>query len=224
MVKGMIMAHNIFSPVEDLVEEARAGRMIVLVDSPDRENEGDLVIPAVHARPDIINFMVTHGRGLVCLTLTQERQKILGLPMMTSDNKTRYQTAFTCSVEAASGVTTGISAYDRAHTIATAIDPQKTKDALVSPGHVFPVIAKSGGVCERPGHTEASVDLARLAGLNPAGVICEILNEDGRMARLPDLIPFCREHALKLGSIADIIAYRKHRQVQDVPAEEKIVA
>ncbi len=196
------------SPIADVLTEVRNGRMIVLVDDEDRENEGDLVIPAQMATPEAVNFMAKHGRGLVCLALTRERVEELGLPLMARNNLSRHQTAFTVSVEAREGVTTGISASDRAHTIAVAIDPTRSKSDLISPGHVFPLVARDGGVLVRAGHTEAAVDLARLAGLNPAGVLCEVMNDDGTMARLPDLVAFAQTHELKIASIADLIGYR----------------
>ncbi len=192
----------------EILEELRNGRMVILVDAEDRENEGDLVIPAQMATPDSINFMAKHGRGLVCLTLTKARAEELRLESMVRDNRSRRETAFTVSIEAREGITTGISAHDRARTIATAIDPTKGADDIVSPGHVFPLVARDGGVLIRAGHTEASIDLARLAGLYPAAVICEIMNDDGTMARMPDLVPFAKEHGLKIGSIEDLIAYR----------------
>lgn len=195
--------------VEEIIEEARNGRMFILVDDEDRENEGDLVIPAQMATPDAINFMATHGRGLVCLTLTRERVEHLGLELMSRNNGTRHETAFTVSIEAREGVTTGISAGDRARTVAVAIDTTKTRADIVTPGHVFPLIARDGGVLVRAGHTEASVDIARLAGLNPSGVICEIMNADGTMARMDDLVPFARRHGLKMGTIRDLIEYRR---------------
>ncbi len=199
------------SPVEDIIEDARNGRMFILVDHEDRENEGDLIIPAQMATPDAINFMATHGRGLICLALTGERIDALGLPLMASYNSSRHETAFTISIEAREGVTTGISAHDRAHTVAVAIDPTKGPQDIATPGHVFPLRARDGGVLIRAGHTEAAVDIARLAGLNPAGVICEIMKDDGTMARLPDLVAFARKHGLKIGTISDLIAYRhKH--------------
>lgn len=197
------------SPIEDIIEDARNGRMCILVDDEDRENEGDLVIPAQMATPDAINFMAKFGRGLICLAMTAERTEHLRLPLMARDNQSRHQTAFTVSIEAREGITTGISAPDRAHTIATAIDPDKSADEIVSPGHVFPLVARDGGVLVRAGHTEAAVDIARMAGLNPSGVICEIMKDDGTMARLPDLIPFAKEHGLKIATIADLIAYRR---------------
>ena len=197
------------SSIEEIIEDARNGRMFILVDHEDRENEGDLVIPAQMATPDAVNFMATHGRGLICLTLTKARTDQLGLELMSRNNGTRHETAFTVSIEAREGVTTGISAGDRARTVAVAIDAGKTRDDIVTPGHVFPLIARDGGVLVRAGHTEASVDISRLAGLNPAGVICEIMNDDGTMARMDDLIPFARRHGLKMGTIRDLIEYRR---------------
>jgi len=197
------------SPIEDVIADARNGRMVILVDDEDRENEGDLVIPAQMATPDTINFMAKYGRGLICLTLTNERVQELGLPMMTRRNRQRNATAFTVSIEAREGVSTGISAPDRAHTIATAIDPAKGQADIVTPGHVFPLAARNGGVLVRAGHTEAAVDIARLAGLNPSGVICEIMNDDGTMARRDDLVKFAQRHGLKIATIADLIAYRR---------------
>jgi 3,4-dihydroxy 2-butanone 4-phosphate synthase/GTP cyclohydrolase II len=201
---------DVISPVEDIIEDARNGRMFILVDHEDRENEGDLVIPAQMATPDAINFMATHGRGLICLTLTSDRIDALGLPLMASYNSSRHETAFTISIEAREGVTTGISAHDRARTVAVAIDPNASSVDIATPGHVFPLRARDGGVLIRAGHTEAAVDISRLAGLNPSGVICEIMNDDGSMARLPDLIGFAQKHGLKIGTISDLIAYR-HR-------------
>ena len=197
------------SPAEEVIEEARNGRMYILVDAEDRENEGDLVIPAQFATPEQVNFMARYGRGLICLALTEARTRDLGLQPMTVRNQTRHSTAFTISIEAKEGITTGISAHDRAHTVAVAIDPTKGADDIVSPGHVFPLSARDGGVLVRAGHTEASVDIARLAGLLPASVICEIMNDDGTMARLPDLVSFAQLHGLKIGTIADLIAYRR---------------
>ena len=194
---------------EDIIEEARKGRMFILVDDEDRENEGDLVIPAQCATPEAINFMAKHARGLICLALTRERVEQLGLPLMAQNNGTRHQTAFTVSIEAREGVTTGISAADRARTVAVAIDPSCGPQDIVTPGHVFPLVARDGGTLERTGHTEAAVDLARLAGLTPAGVICEIMNDDGTMARRNDLITFAQRHGLKIGTISDLIAYRR---------------
>ncbi len=192
----------------EIISELQNGRMVVLVDAPDRENEGDLVIAAQMATPDAINFMAKHGRGLICLALTQARANTLGLEMMVQNNASRLRTAFTRSIEAREGISTGISAHDRARTISTAIDPTKGADDIVSPGHVFPLIAREGGVLIRAGHTEASVDLAKLAGLNPSAVICEIMNDDGSMARMPDLVTFAARHGLKIGTIEDLIAHR----------------
>jgi 3,4-dihydroxy 2-butanone 4-phosphate synthase/GTP cyclohydrolase II len=207
-------------PIEEIIGEARNGRMFILVDDEDRENEGDLIIPAQMATPDAINFMATHGRGLICLALTPQRVETLGLPPMSRSNRTRHETAFTISIEAREGVTTGISAADRARTISVAIDASKTAEDIVTPGHVFPLVAREGGVLVRAGHTEASVDISRLAGLNPSGVICEIMNEDGSMARLEDLIRFGRKHGLKMGTIRDLIAYRrKHDHLVEKRAE-----
>ena len=200
--------HQFLSPIEEVIEDARNGRMFILVDAEERENEGDLVIPAQMATPDAINFMAKHGRGLICLALTPERAKQLHLELMSRSNRTRHSTAFTVSIEAQEGVSTGISAHDRAHTISVAIDPTKDFRDIMTPGHVFPLVAKEGGVLVRAGHTEAAVDLARLAGLYPAGVICEIMNDDGTMARLPDLVAFAQRQGLKIAAIADLIAYR----------------
>jgi 3,4-dihydroxy 2-butanone 4-phosphate synthase/GTP cyclohydrolase II len=197
------------STVDEILDEARNGRMFILVDDEDRENEGDLVIPAQMATPDAVNFMSKHGRGLICLALTRHRIEELGLPLMAGRNQSRHATAFTVSIEAREGVTTGISAADRAHTIAVAVDPTKGRNDIVIPGHVFPLVARDGGVLVRTGHTEAAVDVARLAGLSPAGVICEIMNEDGTMARMPDLVAFAQRHNLKIGTIADLIAHRR---------------
>jgi 3,4-dihydroxy 2-butanone 4-phosphate synthase / GTP cyclohydrolase II len=196
------------SPIEDIIEDARNGRMFILVDDENRENEGDLVIPAQMATPEAINFMAKYGRGLICLALARERVERLNLPLMAQRNTSRHHTAFTVSIEAREGVTTGISASDRARTVAVAIDPTKGSEDLASPGHVFPLQAQDGGVLVRAGHTEAAVDIARLAGLNPSGIICEIMNDDGTMARMPDLIRFAEFHQLKIGTIADLIAYR----------------
>ncbi len=197
-----------FSPIPEILEEIRAGRMVVIVDDEDRENEGDLIMAAELVRPQDINFMVTHARGLVCLSLTRERCQQLSLPPMVVDNNSPYRTNFTVSIEAAEGVTTGISAYDRAHTIRTAVKPDARAADLRQPGHIFPLTAQPGGVLSRTGHTEAASDLPRLAGLEPAGVLVEILNPDGSMARRPDLEVFAREHGLKMGSIEDLVAYR----------------
>ena len=200
---------SFLSPIEDVLEDARNGRMFVLVDAEDRENEGDLVIPAQMATPDAINFMAKYGRGLICLTLTAERAGQLNLDLMTRHNESRHQTAFTVSIEAREGISTGISAHDRARTISVAIDPTRGPEDISTPGHIFPLIAREGGVLMRAGHTEAAIDLARLAGLYPSGVICEIMNDDGTMARMPDLVAFARHHGLKLAAIADLIAYRR---------------
>jgi len=203
---------------EAIIDEARNGRMFILVDDDDRENEGDLVIPAQMATPEAINFMARHGRGLICLALTKDRADSLGLQPMVNNNRSRNETAFTVSIEAKEGISTGISAADRARTVAVAIDASHGPDELVSPGHVFPLVAKPGGVLVRAGHTEAGVDIARLAGLNPSAVICEIMRDDGSMARLDDLMDFARAHGLKIGTIRDLIAYRlkKDHMVQRV--------
>jgi 3,4-dihydroxy 2-butanone 4-phosphate synthase / GTP cyclohydrolase II len=207
-------------PIEEIIEEARNGRMFILVDDEDRENEGDLIIPAQMATPDAINFMATHGRGLICLALTKDRVEQLGLQLMSRSNGTRHETAFTVSIEAREGVTTGISAADRARTVSVAIDASKGAADIVTPGHVFPLIARDGGTLVRTGHTEAAVDISRLAGLNPSGVICEIMKDDGTMARMDDLIPFARRHGLKMGTIRDLIAYRrKHDHLIERRAE-----
>lgn len=203
------MFHDYLSSIEEIIEDARNGRMFILVDAEDRENEGDLVIPAQMCTPQAVNFMAKYGRGLICLALTQERASALNLPMMTQFNGTVNQTAFTVSIEAKEGISTGISAHDRAHTISVAIDPTKGPNDIVMPGHVFPLVARHGGALVRAGHTESAVDIARLAGLYPAGVICEIMNDDGTMARLPDLVQFAQLHGLKIGTIADLIAYRR---------------
>nr|WP_242500513.1 3,4-dihydroxy-2-butanone-4-phosphate synthase [Tropicimonas sp. IMCC6043] len=197
------------SSVEEIIEDARNGRMFILVDHEDRENEGDLVIPAQMATPDAINFMATHGRGLICLTLTGERIDALGLPLMASYNSSRHETAFTVSIEAREGISTGISAHDRARTVAVAIDSRTTAADIATPGHVFPLRARDGGVLVRAGHTEAAVDVSRLAGLNPSAVICEVMKDDGSMARLPDLIAFAQKHGMKIGTISELIAYRR---------------
>lgn len=200
---------SILSPIEDIIEDARNGRMFILVDDEERENEGDLVIPAQMATPDAINFMARFGRGLICLALTRERVEKLNLPHMSRTNSSRHQTAFTVSIEAREGVTTGISASDRARTISVAIDPARGAADIATPGHIFPLEARDGGTLVRAGHTEAAVDVARLAGLSPAGVICEIMNDDGTMARMPDLVEFAQHHGLKIATIADLIAYRR---------------
>jgi 3,4-dihydroxy 2-butanone 4-phosphate synthase / GTP cyclohydrolase II len=200
---------RVFSPIEEAIEDIRAGRMVVVCDDEDRENEGDLVMAAQFVTPEAINFMAKEGRGLICLALTPERCDALGLDLMAAKNESPFETAFTVSVEAREGVTTGISAADRARTIQVAIDPKTAPRDLVQPGHVFPLKARRGGVLERTGQTEAAVDLARLAGLNPSGVICEVMNDDGTMARVHDLVPYCRRHGLKLVTVADLIAYRR---------------
>ncbi|HBT35262.1 MAG TPA: 3,4-dihydroxy-2-butanone-4-phosphate synthase, partial [Hyphomonas sp.] len=201
--------HQAISSIDEIIEDARNGRMYILVDAEDRENEGDLIIPANFATPEHVNFMARHGRGLICLAMGQERAHTLNLDMMTRNNRESMGTAFTVSIEAKDGVTTGISAHDRARTIAVAIDPTKDHEDIVSPGHVFPLIAREGGTLVRAGHTEAAVDISRMAGLYPAGVICEIMNEDGTMSRLPELIAFAQLHNLKIGTIADLIAWRR---------------
>jgi 3,4-dihydroxy 2-butanone 4-phosphate synthase/GTP cyclohydrolase II len=200
------------SSIDEIIADARAGRPFILVDDEDRENEGDLIIPGEFASAEMINFMVKHCRGLVCLALTRERVDQLGLKLMNADNRSRLQTAFTLSIEAREGVTTGISAADRAHTIATAIDPARGAADIVSPGHIFPLAARQGGVLVRAGHTEAAVDISRLAGLNPSGVICEIMNDDGTMARMPDLIAFAQAHGFKVSTVADLISYRRRTE------------
>ena len=212
------------SPIEDILEDARNGKPYILVDAEDRENEGDIIIPAQFATPDQINFTARHARGLICLAITSERARQLRLPPMAAENRTSMATAFTVSVEAREGVTTGISAADRARTVQVASDPTKGADDIVSPGHVFPLVARDGGVLVRTGHTEAAVDISRMAGLTPAGVICEIMNDDGSMARMPDLIAFAQLHGLKIGTIADLIAYRRRTEryverIMDTPFE-----
>jgi 3,4-dihydroxy 2-butanone 4-phosphate synthase / GTP cyclohydrolase II len=201
-----------FATIEEAIEEIRAGRMVVVCDGEDRENEGDLVMAAQFATPEAINFMAKEARGLICLALTAQRCERLGLNLMAAKNEAPLETAFTVSIEAAGGVSTGISAHDRAHTIQVAIDPESGPRDIVVPGHMFPLRAKDGGVLERTGHTEASVDLARLAGLTPAGVICEVMNDDGTMARVPDLIPYCEKHGLKMITVAELIAYRRRTE------------
>ncbi len=200
------------SPTQELIEEARRGHMFILVDDEDRENEGDLVIPAQFATPDAINFMAKHARGLICLAMARHRVEQLALPLMAKSNGTRHETAFTVSIEARDGVTTGISAADRSRTVAVAINPELGREHIVTPGHVFPLVARDGGTLVRAGHTEAAVDFARLAGLNPSGVICEIMNDDGTMARMPDLVAFAQHHGLKLGTIADLIGHRRRTE------------
>ncbi len=204
---------------EELIEELRAGRMIILADDEERENEGDLVMAAEWVTPEAINFMATHGRGLICLAMEQEQADRMNLSLMVSNTNAKFKTNFTVSIEAAEGVTTGISAYDRAHTIRTAINPNVGPDDIHTPGHVFPLIARKGGLLVRAGHTEASVDLARMAGLHPSGVICEIMNDDGTMARMPELRAFAHRHGLKLGTIADII---RHRLQHDSLVREEV--
>ena len=208
------------SSVEEIIEDARNGRMFILVDHEDRENEGDLVIPAQMCTPNAINFMATHGRGLICLALTAERVDQLGLQLMDRKNSSRHSSAFTLSIEAVEGIATGISAADRARTVSVATDPTKGAADIASPGHIFPLRARDGGVLVRAGHTEAAVDVSRLAGLNPSGVICEVMNDDGTMARLPDLITFAQKHGLKIGTISDLIAYRRRH---DSLVKEKAV-
>src|SRR5437868_8323251 len=201
-----------FATVEDALEDIRQGRFVVVVDAPDRENEGDLVVAAQFATPEAINFMAMHGRGLICLCLTPERCEELALRPATTRNESRFRTAFMDSIEAREGITTGISAHDRSHTIQVAIDPSRGPNDLVNPGHVFPLEARTGGVLRRAGQTEAAVDLATLAGLNPAGVVCEIMNDDGTMARVSDLVEYCREHGLRMITVADLIEYRRRRE------------
>src|SRR6476619_7366085 len=201
-----------FSTVEEAIDDIREGKFVVVVDAADRENEGDLTIEAQFATPEAINFMATHGRGLICLCLTEERCDALRLRPMSDRTETPFGTAFTVSIEAREGISTGISAQDRSRTIQVAIDPSKGAGDLVQPGHVFPLRARAGGVLRRGGQTEAAVDLARLAGLNPAGVVCEVMNEDGTMARVRDLIPYCERHGLKLITVADLIEYRRRHE------------
>ncbi|MDX1950203.1 MAG: 3,4-dihydroxy-2-butanone-4-phosphate synthase, partial [Rickettsiales bacterium] len=198
--------------IEQILDDAKKGKMFILVDDEDRENEGDIVIPAQFANAEVINFMAKHARGLICLSLDKKRVAELDLPLMAQSNKSRHHTAFTISIEAREGVTTGISASDRAKTIEVAIDKSKTKYDIVSPGHIFPLVAREGGVLVRAGHTEAAVDISRLAGLNPSGVICEIMKDDGTMARLPDLIEFAKIHNLNIATIADLIEYRRKKE------------
>jgi 3,4-dihydroxy 2-butanone 4-phosphate synthase/GTP cyclohydrolase II len=212
MTLATLRRHDAISATDELIAEAQAGRMFILVDDEDRENEGDLIIPAQFATPQALAFMMRHARGLICLALTSQQVERLALPMMAVANQQRNQTAFTVSVDAANGTTTGVSARDRAHTIAAAINPGSGPPDLVTPGHVFPLVARPGGTLVRAGHTEAAVDIARLAGLLPAGVICEIMNDDGTMARLPDLVAFSQRHGLKLGTIADLISHRRRTE------------
>ena len=202
------MPKNKFSKISTIINDAKKGKMFILVDDKNRENEGDLIIPGSKCNSKSINFMAKHGRGLICLALTKKQVDNLKLPLMSSINKSRMQTAFTISIEAKKGITTGISAHDRARTIKTAINPRVKKSEIVSPGHVFPLVARNGGVLERAGHTEASVDISKLSKLNPSSVICEVMNEDGRMARLNDLFRFSKKHKIKLASIEDLISYR----------------
>lgn len=211
------------SSIEEIIEDAKQGRMFILVDDEDRENEGDLIIPAEKADADAINFMAKYGRGLICLPMTADRIDHLGLPLMTAHNASRHETPFTISIEAREGVSTGISAADRALTIGVAIAEQSSRQDIATPGHVFPLRARDGGVLVRAGHTEAAVDISRLAGLNPSGVICEIMNDDGTMARMPDLVKFSKEHDLKIATIADLIAYRrKNDRIVERKAETKL--
>jgi 3,4-dihydroxy 2-butanone 4-phosphate synthase/GTP cyclohydrolase II len=209
MTQALNPYSDVISSVEDIIEDARNGRMYILIDHEDRENEGDVCIPAQMCTPQIVNFMATHCRGLICLAMTGARIDALGLPLMSSKNSSRHETAFTMSIEAREGVSTGISAADRALTVQVAINPTKGAADIATPGHVFPLRAKDGGVLVRAGHTEAVVDVSRLAGLDPSGVICEVMNDDGTMARLPDLIGFAQKHGLKIGTISDLIAYRR---------------
>ena len=216
---------DVISSIEEIIEDARNGRMFILVDHEDRENEGDLVIPAQMATPDAINFMATYGRGLICLSMTSERIDQLGLELMSVNNSSRHETAFTISIEAREGVTTGISAHDRARTISVAINATNSGSDIATPGHVFPLRARNGGVLVRAGHTEAAVDVSRLAGLNASGVICEIMNDDGTMSRLPELIAFSQKYNLKIGTISDLIAYRRrHDNLVRVQAENTITS
>jgi 3,4-dihydroxy 2-butanone 4-phosphate synthase/GTP cyclohydrolase II len=216
---------GVMATAEEIINEARNGRMYILVDDEDRENEGDLIIPAQMATPDAINFMAKYGRGLICLAMTRDRVEQLGLNLMSRNNGTRHETAFTVSIEARDGVTTGISAADRSRTVTVAIDPSKGPEEIVTPGHVFPLMARDGGVLVRAGHTEAAVDVSRLAGLNPSGVICEIMNDDGTMARLDDLIEFAHNHGMKIGTIRDLIAYRRrHDHLVERRAEARFTS
>jgi len=217
------MNKNLTASIEEIIEDLKNGKMVIMVDDEDRENEGDLIIPAAKANAEAVNFMATYGRGLICLTLTEDRVKKLNLPLMAQNNQARDATAFTISIESVEGVTTGISAQDRATTIASAINPLNGQNDITSPGHVFPLVARDGGVLVRAGHTEASVDLARLAGFEPAGTICEIMNDDGTMARIPDLIEFSKKHDIKIGKIVDLISYRrKHDTFVNKTLDEKI--
>ena len=213
---------NSLSSIEDIIEDAKNGKMYILVDDPNRENEGDLIIPAQMINSESINFMAKFGRGLICLALTKKRIDELELPLMNPSNQKNDLTAFTVSIEAKEGITTGISAADRAHTISVAINSKTKKNDIVSPGHIFPLMAWAGGVLERAGHTEAAVDISNLAGLNPSGVICEIMSEDGSMARLPELVKFAKEHSLKIGTVSDLIKYRlKNSNIIELDSERK---
>ena len=217
--------NSALASILEIIAEAKAGKIFILVDDEGRENEGDLVIPAEMCGDQEVNFMAKYGRGLICLTLTEERVRKLELPLMSLQNQSRHQTAFTVSIEAREGISTGISAFDRAKTIRDAIDEKKGKESLVSPGHIFPLKAEKGGVLVRAGHTEAAVDIARLAGLNPSGVICEIMNDDGSMARMPDLIKFAKKHQLKIATIADLIEYRRQNEkLIEVKERKKFVS
>ena len=218
------MSNNKFSKISSIIQDAKKGKMFILVDDKDRENEGDLIIPGSKCNSKIINFMAKHGRGLICLALSKKQIDNLKLPLMSPNNRSRMQTAFTISIEAKKGITTGISAQDRAKTIKTAINLKSKNKDIVSPGHVFPLVARQGGVLERAGHTEASVDISKLARLNPSSVICEVMNEDGRMARLGDLFKFSKKHKLRLASIEDIISYRlKNEKLVSRISSKKIV-
>ena len=217
------MPKNKFSKISSIIKDAKKGKMFILVDDKNRENEGDLIIPGSKCNSKSINFMAKHGRGLICLALTKKQVDNLKLPLMSSINKSRMQTAFTISIEAKKGITTGISAHDRAKTIKTAINPKVKKSEIVSPGHVFPLVARNGGVLERAGHTEASVDISKLSKLNPSSVICEVMNEDGRMARLNDLFKFSKKHKIKLASIEDLISYRfKYEKLVNITASKSL--
>ena len=211
------------SPIKEIIKDAKKGRMFILVDNKNRENEGDLVIPGSKAISKYFNFMAKYGRGLICLALTKKQVDKLGLPLMSSVNKARMQTAFTVSIEARKGISTGISAFDRAKTIKVAINSKTKKKDIVSPGHVFPLVARNGGVLERAGHTEASIDISKLAKLNPSSVICEVMNEDGRMARLDDLLKFSEKHKLKIASIEDLISYRLKNEILISLASNKLI-
>lgn len=224
--KNIKMANKInLSPISEIISEAKQGKIFILVDDENRENEGDLIVMAQFCDDQKINFMAKYGRGLICLALTEKRVQELDLPLMSFNNQSRNKTAFTVSIEAREGISTGISAFDRAKTIADAINPNKTRDALVSPGHIFPLKAQNGGVLVRAGHTEAAVDIARLAGLNPSGVICEIMKDNGEMARLPDLIKFAKQHKIKIATIADLIEYRrKHEKLVSATNHKKFIS